>query len=269
MKYLLDSPAGSKNPKTSWRSYFDLVVVDTRKPSFFAEGTVLRQVDTDTGKLRIGTYTGALQHGTVYSGGSSDIVCDLLDVRGKNILYVGDHIVGDILKSKMCQGWKTFLVVPELAKELHVWADKNSMFEELRDLDISLAELYQHSDSERECPDIRAIQKRIKILTYGMDLCYGKMGSLFRCGSTKTLFASQLLRYADIYSISCLNLLNYPFSYLFRAPLVLLPHEAAVDPQSRDQTTSELSANHIIKTPLSKHQCECNDDGNCGKDDCV
>lgn len=270
MKYLLDSPAGSKTPKTSWRSYFDLVVVDTRKPSFFAEGTVLRQVDTDTGKLRIGTYTGALQHGTVYSGGSSDIVCDLLDVRGKDVLYVGDHIFGDILKSKKRQGWKTFLVVPELAKELHVWADKNSMFEELRHLDIFLAELYQHLDSEtRECPDISAIQKRIKMVTYGMDLCYGKMGSLFRCGSTKTLFASQLLRYADIYSISCLNLLNYPFSYLFRAPLVLLPHEAAVDPQSRDLTTSELSANNIIKTPLTKRQCECNDDGNCGKDNCV
>ncbi|NXE16473.1 NT5D4 protein, partial [Lophotis ruficrista] len=52
-----------------WRSYFDLIVVDTRKPLFFAEGTVLRQVNTDTGKLRIGTYTGPLQHCAVYSGG--------------------------------------------------------------------------------------------------------------------------------------------------------------------------------------------------------
>uniref|UniRef100_A0A8C2L0R3 5'-nucleotidase, cytosolic II, like 1 n=1 Tax=Cyprinus carpio TaxID=7962 RepID=A0A8C2L0R3_CYPCA len=198
MKYLLDFPSGSKNPKKPWRSYFDLVVVDTRKPLFFAGGTVLRQVDTDTGKLRIGTYTGELQHGTVYSGGSSDIVCDLLDVRGKDVLYVGDHIFGDILKSKKRQGWKTFLVVPELVKELQVWADKASMFEELKHLDIFL------------------------MVTYGMDLCYGKMGSLLRCGSTKTLFASQLLRYADIYSTCCLNLLNYPFSYLFRAPLVLV-----------------------------------------------
>ena len=89
-------------------------MVDTRKPLFFAEGTVLRQVNTvgtpphhggggrghggmglllsgyrvgmgngtplplpprgplvpqDTGKLRIGTYTGPLQHCAVYSGG--------------------------------------------------------------------------------------------------------------------------------------------------------------------------------------------------------
>lgn len=58
--------------------------------------------------------------------GSSDIVCDLLDVKGKDILYVGDHIFGDILKSKKRQGWKTFLVVPELTKELQVWEEKKS-----------------------------------------------------------------------------------------------------------------------------------------------
>uniref|UniRef100_A0A8B9LT27 5'-nucleotidase, cytosolic II, like 1 n=1 Tax=Astyanax mexicanus TaxID=7994 RepID=A0A8B9LT27_ASTMX len=188
MKYLLESPPGSKNPKKLWRSYFDLVVVDTRKPLFFAEGTVLRQVDTNTGKLRIGTYTGDLQHGTVYSGGSSDLVCDLLDVRGKEILYVGDHIFGDILKSKKRQGWKTFLVVPELAKELQVWTEKNGMFQELRQLDVYLSELHN------------------------MDLCYGKMGSLLRYGCTKTLFASQLLRYADLYAAKCCNYLYYLIS---------------------------------------------------------
>uniref|UniRef100_A0AAR2JE49 5'-nucleotidase, cytosolic II, like 1 n=1 Tax=Pygocentrus nattereri TaxID=42514 RepID=A0AAR2JE49_PYGNA len=211
MKYLLDSPSGSKNPRKSWRSYFDLVVVDTRKPLFFAEGTVLRQVDTNTGKLRIGTYTGDLQHGTVYSGGSSDIICDLLDVRGKEILYVGDHIFGDILKSKKRQGWKTFLVVPELAKELQVWTEKFSMFEELRQLDIYLAELHNV-----------AYVCKLQKMTYTMDLCYGKMGSLLRYGSIKTLFASQLLRYADLYAASCLNLLHYPITYLFRAPSVLV-----------------------------------------------
>lgn len=63
--------------------------------------------------------------GTVVPG-SSDIVCDLLNVKGKDILYVGDRIFGDILKSKKRQGWKTFLIVPELAKELQVWEKKKS-----------------------------------------------------------------------------------------------------------------------------------------------
>uniref|UniRef100_A0A3P8WGX2 5'-nucleotidase, cytosolic II, like 1 n=1 Tax=Cynoglossus semilaevis TaxID=244447 RepID=A0A3P8WGX2_CYNSE len=197
--------------KQSWRSFFDLIVVDTRKPLFFGEGTVLRQVDTHTGKLRIGTYVGDLQNGTVYSGGSSDIVTDLLNVKGKDILYVGDHIFGDILKSKKRQGWKTFLVVPELTKELCVWEDKKSK----RKYFYSLA-LFIY------CPDISTIQKRMRALTQKMDTAYGQMGSLLRSGARQTLFASQLMRYADLYSSTCSNLLHYPFNYLFLAPPVLV-----------------------------------------------
>ncbi|KAM4527643.1 5'-nucleotidase, cytosolic II, like 1 [Odontesthes bonariensis] len=250
MTYLLESQTNPTVPKVSWRSYFDLVVVDTKKPLFFADGTVLRQVDTNTGKLRIGTYTGDLQHGTVYSGGSSDVVCDLLDVKGKDILYVGDHIFGDILKSKKRQGWKTFLVVPELTKELQVWEEKRNLFEELKRLDVFLAELYKDLDSgSRECPNISAIQTRMKVLTYRMDMSYGQMGSLLRNGSTQTLFASQLIRYADLYSSTCINLLYYPFNYLFMAPPVLMPHEAASQ-NSAEVASSDMS-NHAITTSIN------------------
>ncbi|XP_061911054.1 5'-nucleotidase, cytosolic II, like 1 isoform X2 [Entelurus aequoreus] len=248
MKYLLESPTKSGGPKKPWRSFFDLVVVDTRKPLFFAEGTVLRQVDTvghwrsfqrgmfhtsmfgtqDTGKLCIGTYTGALQHGTVYSGGSSDLVCDLLGVRGKDILYIGDHIFGDILKSKKRQGWKTFLVIPELTKELSVWEEKKNFFEELKGLDVFLADLYKHLDSSgRTAHDIPNIQSKLKMLTLRMDMSYCQMGSVLRSGSRQTLFASQLIRYADLYSSSCLNLLHYSLDFFFMAPPVLMPHEAS------------------------------------------
>ncbi|XP_007905634.1 cytosolic purine 5'-nucleotidase isoform X3 [Callorhinchus milii] len=252
MSYLFDFPHGPK-PGTahrSWRSYFDLIVVDTRKPLFFGEGTVLRQVDTVAGKLRIGTYTGPLQHGIVYSGGSSDVVCDLLGAKGKDILYIGDHIFGDILKSKKRQGWRTFLVVPELAQELQVWTEKSALFEELRNLDIFLAELYKHLDSgSNERPDISSIRRQIKKVTHEMDMCYGKMGSLLRCGSRQTLFASQLMRYADLYAASCMNLLYYPFSYLFRAPSVLMPHESTVEHTPMDISDMEsLLANHINHT---------------------
>ncbi|NXN40325.1 5NTC nucleotidase, partial [Rhinoptilus africanus] len=232
MSYLFNFSDGdkAKTPQRPWRSYFDLIVVDTRKPLFFAEGTVLRQVNTDTGKLRIGTYTGPLQHCAVYSGGSSDVVCDLLGVKGKDILYMGDHIFGDILKSKKRQGWRTFLVVPELARELQVWTEKSELFEELRSLDLVLAELYQHLDSgSSERPDISSIKRRIQKVTHEMDMCYGKMGSLFRCGSRQTLFANQLMRYADLYAASFINFLYYPFSYLFRAPPVLMAHESTVE----------------------------------------
>lgn len=56
----------------------------------------------------------------------------------------GDHIFGDILKSKKIRGWRTFLVVPELVQELHVWTDKCSLYTRLQNLDISLGNLYKY-----------------------------------------------------------------------------------------------------------------------------
>ncbi|XP_069756532.1 5'-nucleotidase, cytosolic IIa isoform X3 [Narcine bancroftii] len=217
-----------------------------------------------TGHLKIGTHTGPLQHGIVYSGGSSDIMGDLLEAKGKDILYIGDHIFGDILKSKKRQGWRTFLVIPELAQELHVWTDKSTLFEELQSLDVFLAELYKHLDSSsNERPDISAIQRRIKKVTHDMDMCYGMMGSLFRSGSRQTLFASQVMRYADLYAASFINLLYYPFSYLFRAAHVLMPHESTVEHShigiydvespmaTRNRSTSSMD---IKDTGFKRHQ---------------
>ncbi|XP_056891326.1 cytosolic purine 5'-nucleotidase isoform X1 [Takifugu flavidus] len=263
MTYLFDFPHGPKagTSHRPWQSYFDLILVDARKPLFFAEGTVLRQVDTTTGRLKIGTYTGPLQHGLVYSGGSSDIVCDLLGAKGKDIVYIGDHIFGDILKSKKRQGWRTFLVIPELAQELHVWTDKSSLFEELQGLDIFLAELYKHLDSSsNERPDISALQSRVKKVTHDMDMCYGMMGSLFRSGSRQTLFASQVMRYADLYAASFINLLYYPFSYLFRAAHVLMPHESTVEHMHVDiDTESPLATrNRTLCSDCKDLDCKRN-----------
>ena len=36
------------------------------------------------------------------------------------MLYIGDHIYGDILRSKKTLGWRTMLVVPELETELSI-----------------------------------------------------------------------------------------------------------------------------------------------------
>lgn len=70
-------------------------------------------------------------------------------------------------------------------------------------------------------------------VTHEMDLAYGIMGSLFRSGSRQTFFSSQVVRYADIYAATVLNLLYYPFSYMFRAPAMLMPHESTVAHEQR------------------------------------
>ena len=71
-------------------------------------------------------------------------------------------------------------------------------------------------------PDISNVRLAMREVTHEMDLSYGIMGSLFRSGSRQTFFSSQVVRYADIYASTVLNLLYYPFSYMFRAPAMLV-----------------------------------------------
>uniref|UniRef100_A0AAQ4S5I7 5'-nucleotidase, cytosolic IIb n=1 Tax=Gasterosteus aculeatus aculeatus TaxID=481459 RepID=A0AAQ4S5I7_GASAC len=240
MNYLFDFPHGPKvkTPASLPSHSCCFIEVGWGTPLIFVCVTVLI---VTTGRLKIGTYTGPLQHGIVYSGGSSDIVCDLLGAKGKDIVYIGDHIFGDILKSKKRQGWRTFLVIPELAQELHVWTDKSC----------------EHLDSSsNERPDISTLQSKVKKVTHDMDMCYGMMGSLFRSGSRQTLFASQVMRYADLYAASFINLLYYPFSYLFRAAHVLMPHESTVEHAHVDIDTESPLA-----TRNRSHCSDCKDLG--------
>ncbi|CAH1258467.1 NT5C2 [Branchiostoma lanceolatum] len=244
MTYLFDFPYGPTNdaPWRPWKSYFDAIIVDARKPLFFGEGTPLRKVDCETGKLALGSYIGQMQPNTVYCGGNSELLSEIMGAKGKDVLYVGDHIFGDILKSKKSHGWRTFLVVPELAQELHVWTDKQDLFSRLQNFDKLLADVYRELDSRhKEIPDISSLQKAIKQVTHEMDMSYGMMGSLFRSGSRQTYFASQVIRFADLYATSFINLMHYPFSYFFRAPHVLMPHESTVSHSTRFEPESPMA----------------------------
>lgn len=88
-------------------------------------------------------HVGQLHSGAVYSGGSCDSLCKLIGAKGKDVLYVGDHIYSDILKTKKIRGWRTFLVVPELMHELYVWKQKNAYFKHLQELDRVMGEAFR------------------------------------------------------------------------------------------------------------------------------
>ncbi|CAK9298872.1 unnamed protein product [Gordionus sp. m RMFG-2023] len=232
MTYLFDLPIKDGKEHRNWKTYFDYIFVDAQKPVFFKGGTILRQVDENTGILKIGTHVGPLRKGYIYSGGSVETVSQLMGVKGKEILYVGDHIFGDILKSKKNCGWKTFLVVPELSKELAVWTQRSDLFDKLNFTIGQLAGIFKNMDMRsHERPDIRNLQHRIQETVHEMDTAYGLLGSVFRSGSRQTFFASQVMRYADLYAATPINLLYYPLYYMFRAPDMLMPHELTVEHQ--------------------------------------
>jgi hypothetical protein len=41
-----------------------------------------------------------------YVIGNSEDFCEMIGAVGEDVLYVGDHIFGDILKSKKQHGWR-------------------------------------------------------------------------------------------------------------------------------------------------------------------
>lgn len=120
-----------------WLRHFDVVVTGCGKPRFFNFKNALFIVDTSTGQL-LNTDNGAptaVLYGTedvsiqptrtgdwkVFQGGNYLDLHRMLNIKsGTEVLYVGDHIYGDILKSKKTLGWRTMLVVPELESELEI-----------------------------------------------------------------------------------------------------------------------------------------------------
>jgi len=52
-------------------------------------------------------------------------------------------------------------------------------------------------------------------------------------------------RYADLYASSVLNLLHYPFSYMFRAPAMLMPHESTVAHEQTFENDQEEKVQQI------------------------
>jgi len=246
MTYLFDFPSTNNETRRPWTSYFSYVIVDAKKPLFFGGGTSLRQVDTETGNLKIGHCTGGIEKGAIYSGGSSDILCDVMNAKGREILYIGDHIFGDILKSKKRCGWRTFLVVPEISQEMSVWNQKKDLYNKLNELYDKISDMYSELDSaSQEIPSLFNLKDQTRTVIHEMDTAFGVFGSLFRNGSRQTFFASQVMRYADLYASSFINLLHYPFCNFFKAAAVLMPHEV---------TSFDNEVSHEFESPMANRE---------------
>jgi 5'-nucleotidase len=92
------------------------------------------------------------------------VFSNLIGARGKDVLYIGDHIFGDILKSKKTRGWRTFLVVPEMTQELYVWTAKRHLVDDLQALEQQLSEAYLNMDSTSTvAPDTTDIRNQIQV----------------------------------------------------------------------------------------------------------
>jgi len=142
-----------------WKDLFDIIIVSANKPRFFEEGTTLREVDTATGNLK--TSHAIVEKGKVFAGGSISVFDKSTMVPGNQVLYIGDHIFADIMRSKKTHGWRTLLVVRELAHEVKIWQKYINLYYHLLNLEWMRAELYRGLDSSCETPpDSTSVRKK-------------------------------------------------------------------------------------------------------------
>lgn len=100
----------------TWRDLFEFVITAARKPAFFTDKNPLFEVVTEDGLLRPGV--AGLEPGKVYWGGNAHQVERALGLSGDQLLYVGDHLFGDVQVTKSILRWRTALVLRELEEEL-------------------------------------------------------------------------------------------------------------------------------------------------------
>jgi HAD superfamily 5'-nucleotidase-like hydrolase len=243
----------------SWRDVFDLVIVAANKPNFFSSKGGFLEVVNEEGLLK--PVVGNLAPGKVYYGGNAAAVEYHLGLSGDEILYVGDHIFGDVHVSKNVLRWRTALIVRELEHELVSAFDAEPALSEL-------AALMQEKEAlEKEHCRYRLLLTRMRG-QYGpalpieadteaeISLALGKLrsainliddkvgplaklasevgnvhwGPIMWAGNDKSHFARQVERYADVYTSRVSNFtFASPFVYL-RSPRGTMPHDHAPAP---------------------------------------
>ena len=99
----------------SWLELFEFVITLAQKPKFFYEEQKFLRVNPEDGTMT--NVEGKLTPG-LYQGGNAKKFTNDLDLQGDDILYIGDHIYGDILRLKKDCNWRTAMVIEELDTEI-------------------------------------------------------------------------------------------------------------------------------------------------------
>ena len=248
MTYTFDRylPAGQ-----TWRDLFGTVIVSAAKPDFFTSSNSLyKVVDEDRGLLE--PHFGSIEKGGIFYGGNARLVEEFLGLSGDQILYVGDHLYGDVHFSKALLRWRTALILQELESEIRALQGflpsqrlLGELMEQKEQLEARLSALRLaalrsrsgHAAPMTDVPDVATSITATRDELLALDdeiaplaieaghLRSPAWGLMMRAGADKSLLARQVERYADIYTSRVSNLL-YPGPYaMFRIGRLDLPHD--------------------------------------------
>jgi HAD superfamily 5'-nucleotidase-like hydrolase len=261
MSYLLD---GLLPEYSGWRNYFDFVVTGAAKPTFFTSNQPFLEIDTASDSDRVIGPTQSLERMKVYQGGNLASFEQMTGFTGDSVLYIGDHIYGDILKSKKTSLWRTCMIVQELEEEINYTDSRQEEISRLSEVELLRARLDDEINQRRPLLNLlerrlekvglspeeragveserrrakleldrvrRALREAIQIAdTLERDVEEGFnpfWGLLFKEGSENSRFGEQVEQYACIYTSRVSNFLHYSPMQYYRSPRDLMPHEQA------------------------------------------
>lgn len=228
-------PEGEK-----WSDFFTWTITLANKPRFFYDVMPILKIDLESGTMS--NYYGNLEPG-VYQGGCAKDLSATWAVTGDQILYIGDHIYGDILRLKKDCEWRTGLVIEELKEEIELNKQGMKVVEEIQCLMQDKTKLEKSLDAlmckkieeDVEIDEALATQYRdqIKKIDETLSPLISKQKSLYnpywgevmRVGIEESQFANQIERFADIYMPTLNDLINEsPRSY-FRSRRRQMAHD--------------------------------------------
>ncbi|HEY5090709.1 MAG TPA: HAD-IG family 5'-nucleotidase [Polyangia bacterium] len=267
MSYLLDgapkrsaeSPAPSPypSPYPSWRHYFDVIVVSAGKPEFFTEEQPFVDLDAEGTPLPKAS-AGPFARGRIYMGGNIKEFQERARASGDRVLFVGDHIYGDMLRSRKSSNWRTAMVLQELEHEVtthdrirpelsrldRLDAELIHLDGELNERQVALRSLQKIEDDpstdepvsaakrtikeaiEKLRRDLRAAAIQHRTLESTIDDAFNPhWGPIFREGYEVSKFGEQVEAYACVYTSRVSNFRFYSPMQYFRGPRDRMPHE--------------------------------------------
>lgn len=223
----------------NWLELFEFVITFAHKPRFFYEKNRFLKVNPADGTMT--NFDEKLVPG-VYQGGNAMTFTDNLALEGDDILYIGDHIYGDILRLKKDCNWRTAMVLEELENEIdhnrkaeptiveieNLMRLKEPLEDELTALMTSKIEVGKIDEMRVEAlqKSISEIDAQISAHIRKQQTMYNpNWGQLMRAGNEESYLAYQIERYACVYMAKLSDLLELSPRTYFRAPRRPLSHE--------------------------------------------
>lgn len=223
-----------------WSELFNLVITAASKPRFFTDKMPLLQIDPETGLMR--NHHGKIEDG-IYQGGNALTIQKNSGFSGEQILYLGDHIYGDVLQIKKTCNWRTALVIDELFAEIDSLNKSSALTQEINLLMSEKIQLEQKIDGifDKEIekgkrPDKDKIQEHFKKIEK-LDKRIGKLirshsqhfnpywGETMRAGVEPSRLAGQIEKYACIYMSKISDFADYSPRTYYRPKKKVLAHE--------------------------------------------